>query len=282
MCYEAAVSRGKTPSIESVDGTDFHVCYLPSVLGAILLAFEQNVYGNYVGFLHRVEKQLQSRWGLEEASGGTYTGAHCRYEPAFHFTKQELAFGPKSEDTETRLKYCRRPYQFCNQISDQSKGFEDRVSSAFPGYSIGRTFRNLMIGYDADFLLRGVSASAWSSLVKVSDRWRDLCRLTCREGVIMPSYSSKGSLKQLLGDEFGQIDNEKEAQLRDWALDALEARFGRITESCGKAVETVQWRFLGEESPMAIVAQTKDEIIKGFQSCLSPFLKEPLIKDSDA
>jgi len=98
----------------------------------------------------------------------------------------------------------------------------------------------------------------------------------------MPSYSSKGSLKQLLGDEFGQIDNEKEAQLRDWALDALEARFGRITESCGKAVETVQWRFLGEESPMAIVAQTKDEIIKGFQSCLSPFLKEPLIKDSDA
>ena len=140
LCYEAAVSRGKTPSIESVDGTDFHVCYLPSVLGAILLAFEQNVYGNYVGFLHRVEKQLQSRWGLEEASGGTYTGAHCRYEPAFHFTKQELAFGPKSEDTETRLKYCRRPYQFCNQISDQSKGFEDRVSSAFPGYSIGRTF----------------------------------------------------------------------------------------------------------------------------------------------
>ena len=83
-----------------------------------------------------------------------------------------------------------------------------------------------MIGYDAGFLLRGVSASAWSSLVKVSDRWRDLCRLTCREGVIMPSYSSKGSLKQLLGEEFGQIDNEKEVQLRDWALDALEVRFG--------------------------------------------------------
>jgi len=52
--------------------------------------------------------------------------------------------------------------------------------------------------------------------------------------------------------------------------------------SLAEAVETAQWRFLGEESPMAIVAQTKEEIIKGFQSYLSPFLKEPLIKDSDA